>query len=193
MFRTIILPIFRSTRLYVTVCCIMHPRCCRPVAGNIGVHYTTSCNTQSSASKDGQNNCPKHVELTGIINKPLLLHLFGCLHYLYQSCTAKEISDNQIYLLIKYIKSALWRVAKRMSYIQDARCLMVNIGKKPFSVRYKLIFYGAYMFYMNASLQKVNISIETHTAKIKVRCRISLILRNTRIRCLSRKLCYVLL
>ena len=23
------------------------------------VHYTTSCNTQSSAPEDGQNNCPK--------------------------------------------------------------------------------------------------------------------------------------
>ena len=42
------------------------------------------CNTQSSAPEDGQNNCPKHVELTGIINKPLLLHLVGCLYYLYQ-------------------------------------------------------------------------------------------------------------
>jgi len=41
------------------------------------VHYTTNCNTQSSAAEDGQNNCPKHVELTGIINKPLLLHLVG--------------------------------------------------------------------------------------------------------------------
>ena len=39
------------------------------------VHYTTSCNAQSSAPEDGQNNCPKHVELTGIINKPLSLHL----------------------------------------------------------------------------------------------------------------------
>jgi len=39
--------------------------------------------TQSSASEDGQNNCPKHVELTGIINKPLLLHLIGRLYYLY--------------------------------------------------------------------------------------------------------------
>ena len=47
------------------------------------VHYTTSCNTQSSASEDGQNNFPKHVELTGIINKPLLLHLVGRLYYLY--------------------------------------------------------------------------------------------------------------
>ena len=44
---------------------------------------TTSCNTQFSVPEDGQNNCPKHVELTGIINKPLLLHLGGCLYYLY--------------------------------------------------------------------------------------------------------------
>ena len=37
--------------------------------------------TQSSAPEDGQNHHPKHVELTGIINKPLLLHLVGCLYY----------------------------------------------------------------------------------------------------------------
>ena len=47
------------------------------------MHYTTSCNTQSSAPEDGQNNCPKHVELTGIINKSLLLDLVACLYYLY--------------------------------------------------------------------------------------------------------------
>jgi hypothetical protein len=47
------------------------------------VLYTTSCNTQSSAPEDGQNNCPKHVELAGIINKPLLLYLVGCIYYLY--------------------------------------------------------------------------------------------------------------
>ena len=47
------------------------------------VHYTTSSNTQSNAPEDGQNNCPKCVELTGIINKPLLLHLVGYLYYLY--------------------------------------------------------------------------------------------------------------
>ena len=29
--------------------------------------------------------------------------------------------------MIKYIKSVLWRVAKRLSYIQNARCLKVNI------------------------------------------------------------------
>ena len=61
--------------------------CTQDVAGHrpatSWVHYTTSCNKQSCAPEDGQNNCPKHVELTGIINKPLLLYLAGCLHYLY--------------------------------------------------------------------------------------------------------------
>ena len=52
----------------------------RPATSSL--HYTTSCNTQSSAPEDGQNNCPKLVELTGIINKPLLLHLVRCLYYL---------------------------------------------------------------------------------------------------------------
>ena len=97
--------------------------CHRPATS--WVHYTTSCNTQSSAPEDGQNNCPKHVELTGI-NKPLLLHLVGYLYFLYQWCTVKQISDNEIYLLIKYIKSVLWRVAKRLSYIEYARCLKFN-------------------------------------------------------------------
>jgi hypothetical protein len=48
-----------------------------------GVHYTTNCNTQSSIPEDGQNNFPKHVEPTGIINKPVLLHVVGCLYFLY--------------------------------------------------------------------------------------------------------------
>ena len=50
------------------------------------MHHTTRCNTQSSAPEERQNNCPKHVKLTGIINKPLLLHLVGILfifHYIF--------------------------------------------------------------------------------------------------------------
>ena len=47
------------------------------------VHYTTSCNTQSSAPEDGRNHRPKHAELIRIINKPLFLHLVSCLYYLY--------------------------------------------------------------------------------------------------------------
>jgi len=41
------------------------------------VHYTTSCNTLSSAPEDGRGQRPNHVELIGIINKPLQLHLVG--------------------------------------------------------------------------------------------------------------------
>ena len=110
--------------LQLLVCCTNDFDSHRPATS--WVHYTTSCNKQSSAPEDGQNNFPKHVELTGIINKPLLLHLVGCIYFLYQWCTVKQISDNKIYLLIKYIKSVLWRVAKGLSYIQDARCLKVN-------------------------------------------------------------------
>ena len=51
---------------------------------SLWVPYTTNSNTQSSAPEDGQSNCPNHVERTGIISKSLLLHLVGCLYYLYQ-------------------------------------------------------------------------------------------------------------
>ena len=59
----------------------MLPAAGRPVTS--WVHYTTNCNTLPSAPEEGQNNCEKNVELSGIINKPLLLHLVGCVHYLY--------------------------------------------------------------------------------------------------------------
>ena len=99
----------------------------------------TSCNTESSAPEDGQNNCPKHVELTGFINKSLFLHLVGCPYCLYKWCTVKKISDNEIYLLIIYIKNVLWREAKRLSYIRARRtapkCLALfssfeSVGRK---------------------------------------------------------------
>jgi len=38
----------------------------------------------------------------------------------------KQISDNEIHLLIKYIRSVLWRAAKILSYTEDARCLKVK-------------------------------------------------------------------
>jgi len=39
------------------------------------------CETQCSAPEDGRNYRPNHVELTGIIIKPLLLQPVCCLHY----------------------------------------------------------------------------------------------------------------
>ena len=87
MFREMISPTFMSTRLCYSLWSTaptMLPACSldavephpdyRPETS--WVHYTTSCNTQSSAPEDGWNR-PKHVELIGIINKPLLLHLVG--------------------------------------------------------------------------------------------------------------------
>ena len=45
-----------------------------------------------------------------------------------------QISDNEIYLLIKYIKSILWRVAKCLSYIEEVRCLKVKMYFRSFQV-----------------------------------------------------------
>ena len=39
--------------------------------------------TQSNAPENGRNHRPKHVELIGTINKPLLLYVVGCLYYWY--------------------------------------------------------------------------------------------------------------
>ena len=56
-------------------------QCTHDVAGRwpttSWVHYTTNCNTQSNAPEDGRDQRPKHVELIGIINKPLLLLIVG--------------------------------------------------------------------------------------------------------------------
>ena len=85
------------------------------------MHCNTSCNTQCSAPEDGQNNYPKHVELTGIINKPLLLHLVGCLYCLY---------------FIIYI---FLRLAKHSQFIPLQK--VVYFITLPFLVRKILTFY----------------------------------------------------
>jgi hypothetical protein len=59
------------------------------------VQYTTSCNTQSRAPEDGRDNRPKHVELIGIINKPLLLHLVACLYYFYHQ-KSSDVLRNKV-------------------------------------------------------------------------------------------------
>jgi len=45
------------------------------------IYYTTSCKHSLMLLKMDEIVAPKHVELIGIINKQLLLHLFGCLYY----------------------------------------------------------------------------------------------------------------
>jgi hypothetical protein len=89
MFQATILPILDSIRLCDTACGIMPaggleaeeltvPPLPDPRRATYWVHYTTNSIAQSNAPENGQNNCPKHVELIGIINKQLLLHLVGC-------------------------------------------------------------------------------------------------------------------
>ena len=74
MFRAFILPIFRNTRLCVTACGTMpvagwqHRRCIIPQAV-----------THSLVVLKMGKIISRHAELTGIINKPLLLRLVGCL------------------------------------------------------------------------------------------------------------------
>ena len=36
---------------------------------------------------------------------------------------------------MKYIKRVLWRVAKRLSYIEDARCLKVNRDETQYNTK----------------------------------------------------------
>ena len=76
------------------------------------------------APEEGQNNCPKHVELTGIINKPLLLHLVGFLYYLY------------------FIEFFL-RLAKQSQFIPLQN--VVYFIKLPFLVRKIFTFYIKYV------------------------------------------------
>ena len=45
-------------------------------------------------------------------------------------CAASLKIYDEIYLLIKYTKSVLWRVVERLSYIQDAWCLKVKKASK---------------------------------------------------------------
>ena len=110
MFRALISPNFRSTRLCVTACGIMHPRCCRQ-ATSWG-HYTTSCNTQSSAPEVGRDQRPKHVEMIGIINKPLLLHLVGVyiiyIIYLKKFLTT-ILSDCTVLIIFKFVTNICFK------------------------------------------------------------------------------------
>ena len=109
------------------------------------MHYTTSCNTQSSAPEDGQNNCPKHVELIGIINKPLLLYPVGCLYYLY--------------FIIFF-----FRLAKQSQFIPLQN--VVYFITLPFLVRKIFTFYINAVCYLNVQFQgqKDNVSRFTHNA-----------------------------
>ena len=81
MLRASIPPIFRSTRLCVTACGIMHPRRCRParkLSANLYdiLVYLLLC-VQWRTPYDGQRNCPKHVDFHSKNKFKKLEHLVG--------------------------------------------------------------------------------------------------------------------
>ena len=82
-----------SARVVATLSNRLFPHHLPSNASPCTITFRTASNTQSSAPEDGRDYRPKNVELTGIINKPLLLHLVGWLHYLYQWCTVIQTSD----------------------------------------------------------------------------------------------------
>ena len=139
-----------------------------------------------------------------------MLHLVGCLYYLHQWCTVKQISDNEIYLLVKYIKSVLWRVANCLSYIEEAQCLKVNFLEPsgplqacngtalPFTVKHS--FFNVYitkMFFHDLSQQYVSalsraiFGLKTFLSEVNRTIDNLMILLSTRSRVTSIKFIYL--
>jgi len=71
------------------------------------------------------------------------------------------MSDNEIYLLIKHIKSVLWRVAKCLSYIEDTRCLKVNI--KYMFVPYTSLTFFPLVYIIHSILKIRNLEVQGNT------------------------------
>ena len=71
----------------------------------------TTCNNNGLLIVPISSTCfgrwfrPKHVDLIGIINKPLLLHVVGCLCYLISMMYGQQIS--------KLISKCMWEVRKQ--------------------------------------------------------------------------------
>jgi hypothetical protein len=117
MFRALIPPIFRSTRLCVTLCGIVHSMHYRPATS--WMHYTTSCNTQSSAPEDGWDQSPKHFELIGIINKPLLLHIVGVYIIYINDARSNKYQMHYITLIIivKLVQKFIYLILSSFSFV----------------------------------------------------------------------------
>ena len=75
------------------------------------VHYTTSCNAQSCAPEDGQNNCPKNVELTGITRRGQIWIIICS--YLKNAARSVESSN-------------MWKVEALFQGHSRTRCLLLR-------------------------------------------------------------------
>ena len=91
------------------------------------VHYTTNCNTQSSAPEDGRNQHPKHVELIGIINKLLLLLLVG-VYVIYFSLFMLSLSNTIIISVYSKLHCIFFNTNKQINLSQNRNKHNVNTG-----------------------------------------------------------------
>ena len=124
MFRALIPPIFRSSRLLVTACGIRHQRCCRPAASS--VHYTTSCKHSLVLLRMGEiiaRNMLSWLELR--INKPLLLHLVVCSCYYVWSLFHQETNPqhfkeygNKFYICNHY-RHKIWTASHNLCSLRE--------------------------------------------------------------------------
>ena len=79
------------------------------------------------------------------------------------------------YVLIKYIKSVLWKVAKRLSYIEEARCLKVKPRERAFKqfkspVLNVLILADRYVAYVQTHTHSMHYE-RFVLATVSIRCR----------------------
>ena len=74
------MPIIRSS---IRVCVLSPPMVCSAWLLVVGgqVQGSRVCVQEEGCCTTASCNIPKHVELIGIVNKPLLLHLVSCLYY----------------------------------------------------------------------------------------------------------------
>ena len=86
------------------------------------VHCTASCNTQSSAPEDGQNNCPKHAELPGIIKSHNFasswLSILFIFHYIFLRL-AKQSQFIPLQNVVYFITLPFWVRKIFTFYIND--------------------------------------------------------------------------
>ena len=84
MFRAIILPIFRSTRLCVTACGIMHPRCCQPATD---IKHHLACSTQSRkrghASIFSQGHYFRDIRMQPVFSSGNAGETVACMHFVF--------------------------------------------------------------------------------------------------------------
>ena len=137
------------------------------------LHYTTSCNTQSGAPEDGWNPGPKHVELIGSINNPLLLHLFGCLYYI--KCKICETSHYVIF----YICFVL-HLGEPNIFFSNIFSSIINIWL------IKILEYRLHTLYQSASL---NLSA---TCVLYIRTGVSLLSRERFIYILNQQIYFII-